>query len=135
MPNEANNSRRSRFCQGLLPVDRAQITTKIIAGLTLAALAVPEVMGYPKIAGTPIITGLYTMLLPMVLFAFFASSRHLVVSADSATAAILAAGHVGLAETASDEYVALAGVLPLMAAAFVLLARIIGLGFVSRPVP
>jgi hypothetical protein len=43
----------------------------IIAGITLAALAIPEVMGYTKISGTPVITGLYTMLIPTFLFAFF----------------------------------------------------------------
>jgi high affinity sulfate transporter 1 len=88
-------------------------------------------MGYTKIAGTPVITGLYTILIPMALFALFGSSRHLVVGADSATAAILAAGLVGLAATGSDEYVALAAVLAFMAAGFLILARIIGLGFMA----
>ena len=48
-------------------------------------------MADTKIIGTPVITGLYTMLLPMLAFALFGSSRHLVVSADSATAAMVAA--------------------------------------------
>jgi high affinity sulfate transporter 1 len=88
-------------------------------------------MGYTKISGTPVITGLYTMLIPMLLFAFIGSSRHLVVSADSATAAILAAGLVGLANTGTDEYLALAGVLAVMAGAFVILARVLGLAFLA----
>jgi SulP family sulfate permease len=117
--------------EGLLPIKASQIPAEIIAGLTLAALAIPEVMGYTKIAGTPVITGLYTMLIPTALFAFFGSSRHLVVGADSATAAILAAGLVGIAATGSDEYVALAAVLALMAAGFLIVARVIGLGFMA----
>jgi len=117
--------------QGVLPIKGSEIPAELIAGLTLAALAVPEVMGYTKIAGTPVITGLYTILIPMALFAFFGSSRHLVVGADSATAAILAAGLVGLAATGSDEYVALAAVLAFMAAGFLILARIVGLGFMA----
>jgi high affinity sulfate transporter 1 len=117
--------------QGVLPIKTAQVPTDLIAGITLAALAVPEVMGYTKIAGTPVITGLYTILIPMALFALFGSSRHLVVGADSATAAILAAGLVGLAATGSDEYVALAAVMAFMAAGFLILARIIGLGFLA----
>ena len=104
---------------------------EVIAGLTLAALAIPEVMGYTKIAGTPVVTGLYTVLIPAVLFVLFGSSRHLVVGADSATAAILAAGLVGLAAVGSDEYVALAAVLAFMAAGFLLLARLFGLGFLA----
>ena len=117
--------------QGLLPINRAQIPAEIIAGMTLAALAVPEVMGYTKISGTPVVTGLYTILIPMALFAIFGSSRHLVVGADSATAAILAAGLVGIAATGSAEYVELASILALMAAGFLILARLIGLGFMA----
>jgi len=89
------------------------------------------VMGYTKIAGTPVITGLYTMLIPTTLFALFGSSRHLVVGADSATAAILAGGLVGIASTGSGEYVGLTGVLALMAAGFLILARLLRLGFLA----
>ena len=81
---------RRFLLQGLLPFNRRQLLPDILAGLTLAALGIPEVMGYTKIIGPPVITGLYTMLLPMVAFAIFGSSRHLVVSADSATAAMIA---------------------------------------------
>ena len=82
--------------QGLLPLRREQVVPDILAGVTLAALALPEVLGYTKIAGTPVITGIYTMLLPMLLYGAFGASRHLVVGADSATAAILAACLSGL---------------------------------------
>jgi SulP family sulfate permease len=130
---EENNAHNFRLpiLQGVLPIKRTQIPAEVIAGITLAALAIPEVMGYTKISGTPIVTGLYTLLLPMVLFGLFGSSRHLVVSADSATAAILSAGLVGLAATGSDQYMALAAVLAFMAAGFLLLARFIGLGFMA----
>ena len=116
---------------GVLPISAAQLPAEVVAGITLAALAIPEVMGYTKISGTPVITGLYTILVPSALFAIFGSSRHLVVGADSATAAILAASLTGLAASGSDEYLALAAVLAFMAAGFLLLARIIGLGFMA----
>jgi SulP family sulfate permease len=128
---EPSTGLRLPVLQGALPIKAAQIPLEIIAGITLAALAVPEVMGYTRISGTPVITGLYTILIPMALYALFGSSRHLVVGADSATAAILAAGLVGLAATGSDEYLALAGVLAFMAAGFLILARLIGLGFMA----
>jgi len=129
MPPVKNKSEGFRVpvLRGVLPVNRTQIPAEIIAGMTLAALAVPEVMGYTKISGTPVVTGLYTILIQMALFAFFGSSRHLVVGADSATAAILAAGLAGVAATGSDEYLALAAVLALMAAGFLIFARLIGL--------
>ncbi len=109
----------------------SRVPIDIIAGITLAALAIPEVMGYTKIAGMPVVTGLYTILIPTALFAIFGSSRHLVVGADSATAAIMAAGLVGLAATASPEYVAYAGILALLAAVFLIVARLIKLGFLA----
>ena len=117
--------------QGLLPLDRARIPADLIAGLTLAALAIPEVMGYTKIAGTPVITGLYTILIPMTLYALFGASRHLVVGADSATAAILAASIAALAAPHSTYWLALAGLLALMSAVFMFLARVVRLGFLA----
>jgi high affinity sulfate transporter 1 len=117
--------------QGILPIDGSRLPGDIIAGLTLAALAIPETMGYTKIAGVPVILGLYTILIPITLFAIFGSSRHLVVGADSATAAILAAGLTGLAVRGSDEWVALCAVLAFMAAAFMFIARLIRLGFLA----
>ncbi len=117
--------------QGIFPIKDSEILTDVMAGITLAALAIPEVMGYTKIAGTPVITGLYTLLVPMLLYAIFGSSRHLVVAADSATAAILASALVGIAATGSHEYVALAGALALMSACLLILARVIGLGFMA----
>jgi SulP family sulfate permease len=125
--------RRRRFplFNGVLPINRTRISVDVLAGVTLAALAIPEVMGYTSIAGMPVLTGLYTILLPMLAFAVFGSSRHLVVGADSATAAVMAAGLVGLAATGSDKYIALAGLLALMAAGFLLLARLVRLGFLA----
>src|SRR6201995_4814242 len=81
--------------RGVLPVRRDRVPAEVLAGLTLAAVGIPEVLGYAKIAGMPLVTGLYTMLLPMAAFAVLGSSRHL-VAADSATAAILAAALTGL---------------------------------------
>ena len=43
---------------------------------SLAALAIPEVLGYTEISGTPVITGLYTILIPMALFAVFGRAHH-----------------------------------------------------------
>ena len=90
------------------------------------------VMGYTRIAGTPVVTGLYTLLLPMILFGLFGSSRHLVVAADSATAAILASGLAGLALPGSARWVGLAGVLALMASGLLLVARLVRLGFLAN---
>jgi len=102
-----------------------------LAGVALAAMNVPQVLGYTRIAGTPVVTGLYTLLLPLVTFAAFGSSRYLVVAADSATAAILAGTLPGLAPVGSEHYVALAGCVALLTAVCLLVARILRLGFLA----
>ena len=118
--------------QGVLPIDRAQVPADMLAGMTLAALGIPEVLGYAKIAGMPVVTGLYTLLLPMAVFAVLGSSRHLVVAADSATAAILAAALTGLAAVGSERYVRLAGLAALLVGGMLLLARLARLGFAAN---
>jgi sulfate permease, SulP family len=107
------------------------VPAEVLAGLTLAAIGIPEVLGYAKIAGMPLVTGLYTMLLPMAVFAVLGSSRHLVVAADSATAAILAAALTGLAAAGSQRYVRLAGLAALLTAGMLLAARLARLGFLA----
>ena len=102
-----------------------------LAGVTLASMSIPQVLGYTRIAGTPVITGLYTVLLPLVAFAVFGSSRHLVVAADSATAAILFSSLSRMAVPASEQYVALVGMVALLTAGLLLLARIFKLGFLA----
>jgi MFS superfamily sulfate permease-like transporter len=79
----------------------------------------------------PVVTGLYTMLVPMAVFALLGSSRHLVVAADSATAAILAAGLVGVAGAGSPRYVQLAGTAALLVGELLLVARLVRLGFLA----
>ena len=122
--------RNKLFLEGLLPL-KAPLTSEIIAGLILAAVGIPEVMGYAKIAGMPIITGLYTILLPLAIFALFCSSRHLIVGADSATAAILSGTLVSVAAIGSPNYVALASSVALLCAALLILARAFKLGFIA----
>ncbi|NJC74210.1 SulP family inorganic anion transporter [Planosporangium thailandense] len=117
--------------RGLLSADRSRIVGDIVAGVTLAALGIPQSLGYARIAGMPVITGLYAMVAPMAVFALLASSRHLVVGADSAVAAMLAAGLAGSAVAGSPRYVALAGLVALLAGVLLLLARLIRLGFLA----
>src|SRR5262249_26374505 len=118
--------------EGVLPVERSRLPADALAGLTLAAVGIPEVLGYAKIAGMPLVTGLYTMLLPMAAFAVIGSSRRLVVAADSATAAILAAALAGLATAGSPEYVRLAGLAALLTAGMLLAARLARLAFLAH---
>ncbi len=117
---------------GLLPVHRSEVAADVLAGITLAAVSIPVALGYAKIAGMPVVSGVYTLLLPMAVVAVLGSSRHLVVGADSATAAILGAALAGLAVAGSPQYVRLAGLAALLAGGLLLLARLARLGFLAN---
>ena len=125
------SARRRWLFEGVQPAGRSGALRDGLAGFTLAAMNIPQALGYTRIAGTPVVTGLYTLLLPLVAFAALGSSRYLVVAADSATAAILAGGLAPLAPIASEHYVALAGMVALLTAACLLAARLLKLGFLA----
>ena len=131
MKTDTSPPAESGLFQSIRPITSTGVVRDAIAGFQLAAMNIPQVLGYTKIAGTPIVTGLYTLLLPLVSFAAFGSSRYLVVAADSATAAILAGGISSLAPLGSERYVALASLVALLTAVLLLLARLLKLGFLA----
>jgi sulfate permease, SulP family len=117
--------------QGIRPLKRTSALRDALAGVTFSAMSIPQALGYTRIAGMPVVTGLYSLLLPLLAFATFGSSRFLVVTADSATAAILRSGLSDMAPATTTRYVALAGMVALFTAVFLLLGRLFKLGFVA----
>jgi high affinity sulfate transporter 1 len=114
---------------------RSWLVTDLVAGATLSAVAIPETMGYTSIAQTPVVTGLYTVIFPTILFVLLGASRLLVVGADSATAAILAAGLGGAAIAGvspySPEWLAYCSFIALICGGLLFLARVFRLGFLG----
>lgn len=131
--SDSNGSSSSgvSLLKGILPIRRGAAIRDVLAGISLAFMDIPQVLGYARIAGMPAVTGLYTVFLPLVAFAIFGASRHLVVAADSATATIFASRVSAMAPLGSAEYVTLAGMVALLTAAMLLLARIFRLGFLA----
>ncbi|MFT8835941.1 MAG: SulP family inorganic anion transporter, partial [Acetobacter sp.] len=99
--------------------------------MSLASMNIPQVLGYARIAGMPPVTGLYTVLFPLVAFALFGSSRHLVVAADSATAAIFSSALSEMEPVGSAAYIHLVSAVALLNAGFLLVARLCRLGFLA----
>ena len=116
---------------GIFPLIPGRFLSEIIAGASLAAMNIPQAMGYARIAGTPVITGLYTLLFPVIAFALLGGARSLFVAADSATAAILANGVSPLAHPGSADFLAHASVVALIAGGLLVLARLLRLGFLA----
>ena len=127
----ANITARISVLKGILPLTRAGAARDALAGVQLASMDIPQVLGYARIAGMPAVTGLYTVFLPLIAFAFFGASRHLVVAADSATATIFASRLSTMAPASSAEYASLAAMVALLTAALLFVARIFKLGFLA----
>jgi high affinity sulfate transporter 1 len=124
---------------GWLPLyDRSWLTFDAIAGLTLWGLLVPESMAYAGLAGLPPQAGLYTLVVSLLVYGLFGSSRHLSVGPTSATAVLLAssvAAAVAVAAVdASDvkTYVTYAAAFVLVVALVFLVAGFAKLGFITQ---
>ncbi len=82
---------------GLRGITLADVPREFSAGVTLAALMIPLNIGYAQVAGLPPAAGLYAAIIPLVVFALLASSRHLVTSPDASMATLVGATLVAFA--------------------------------------
>jgi len=110
---------------------RANLRGDVVAGIALAGLLVPEAMGYAGIAGLPPQAGLYATAFGLLAYAVFGSSRQLVVSPTSASAAILAATVAPLAVNDPGKFAVLAAAVSLVVGLLFLLAGLLKVGFIS----
>jgi sulfate permease, SulP family len=110
----------------------------VLAGITVAALALPSAMAYAELAGLSPVNGLYALLLPTVVYVLLGSSRQLVIGPEGSISALVAAAVLPLAAAGGAEAVELAAALALLVAACFLAARALRLGWLadyfSRPV-
>ncbi len=105
----------------------------LVAGLTASAVVIPKAMAYAAIAGLPLVVGLYTSLIPLVVYAIMGTSRPLSVTSTS-TIAILSAGAIGQVAAGGDPaaLIAAAATLSLLTGAFLLLSGLFRLGVVAN---
>jgi high affinity sulfate transporter 1 len=89
---------------------RAWLRVDLLAGLTLAAYAVPVALAYASLAGLPAEAGLYGYMLGGVAYALFCSSRHVAIGPTSAIAITIAGGLGALAIDDPARYSTLAAV-------------------------
>src|SRR4051812_2741790 len=104
----------------------------LLAGVVLAALLVPQGMGYAQLAGLPPVTGLYATLIPLVVYFLLGPSRILIISPDSAVCPLVAAAIIPLAGADADQRIALAGLLALVVGAVMLAGGLARFGFVTE---
>jgi sulfate permease, SulP family len=102
----------------------------LVAGVTIAALAVPQGMAYAQTAGLPVVAGLYGLLLPVIAYGVLGSSRVL-MTGPTATAALMVGPALVAVSADPATYPALAAMLALLVAATFLVARVLRLGWIS----
>ena len=134
------NLSTDRQSLGYLPIadwlfsyEKDWLRPDIIAGLTTAAVVIPKAMAYATIAGLPVQVGLYTALVPMVIYALMGSSRPLSVSTTT-TVAVLTATELGEVVPGADASSLLRAsvMLTLMVGGFLILASLLRLGFIAN---
>jgi len=108
-----------------------RLQTDALAGLTVAALALPASMAYAELAGLPVTAGLYALLLPVLVYAFLGSAPRVVVGPEGAVALLVASALAPLAAAGSAQYTALAAALAVLVGAVYLAARLMRLGWIA----
>jgi len=133
---------RSAGAQRLLPIlgwlpayDRAWLLPDVMAGLALWAVMVPEGMAYAGIVGVSPIVGLYTIVPPLVAYAFFGSSRVLVVGPDTATGLISALTVGAIVARGTPAFTELTSTLAVMIGLLFLLFGALRMGWVAAFIP
>ena len=119
------------FPRSMAGYSGARLQTDALAGVTVAALALPSAMAYAELAGAPISAGLYALLLPVVAYALFGSAPRVVIGPEGTVALLVATALAPLAATGSAEYAGLAAMLALLVGAVFLAARLIRLGWIA----
>jgi high affinity sulfate transporter 1 len=119
--------------------DRRWFKFDVIGGLTAAAAVVPQAMAYGSIAGVPLVVGLYTALVPLVVYAVMGTSRPLSVTTTSTIAILTAhAVHQVAPGAAEASVIAATGALACLVGGMLLVASLLRLGivasFISEPV-
>ena len=110
----------------------------LIAGVSVAAVALPTAIAYAEIIGLEPVVGLYAAIPALLAYALFGTSRHLIVNPDAATCAIIAATLAPLAAGNSEALLSLSVVLAMFSGLFCVAASFLRLGFLadflSRPI-
>jgi len=122
----------------LLRYHREDLSHDVVAGVVLGVITVPQAIAYAFLAGLPAEAGLYASLVPMVLYAIFGSSKHLVVGPVAITALMVAAAVGEYAPRYDQTYLGVTTVLCLQAGIFLWLLRLSQMGglvnLLSHPV-
>jgi sulfate permease, SulP family len=138
MPRPARWRRLLPGVDRLSRYERSWLRGDVVAGVTVAAYLVPQVMAYAEVAGLPAVVGLWAVLVSLLVYAAVGSSRQLSVGPESTTALLTATVVAPMAVGDPARYAALAAALALVVGALCLLAWALRLGFVadllSKPV-
>ena len=117
---------------------RGWLRGDVLAGLTVAAYLVPQVMAYAEVAGLPPVVGLWATIGPLAVYALLGASRQLSIGPESTTALMTAVVLAPIAAGDPVRYASLAATLALLVGGICLVARLGRLGFLadllSKPV-
>ncbi len=102
-----------------------------VAGLTVAALTLPSSMAYADVAGVPVTTGLYTLIIPVLIYAVLSSTPRTVVGPEGTVALVTGAAVAPIAGGDPAKWVALVSMLAVMTGLVFVVARLGKIGWMA----
>src|SRR5271166_6434406 len=117
--------------RNLLGYRREWLRHDVVAGVSVAAVALPTAIAYAELIGFEPVVGLYAAILPLLVYAIFGTSRHLIVNPDAATCAMVGTTLIPLTAVHANSLMSLSVVLALFTGIFCILAGLLRLGFVA----
>ena len=124
--------RHLTILQWLPRYSKTWLTGDIIAGISVWALMVPQALGFAAISGVPVQYGLYAAAIALIVYALFASSRHVVTGPSSTIAAVTGAAVLSVAHAGSSEAIALVAAITMLAGLILILLSVLKMGWISN---
>ena len=126
------------FLEWISTYQKSWLKNDILAGITIGVMLIPQGIAYATIAGLPPIYGLYTAMIPQLVYAFLGTSRQLAVGPAAMDSLIVASGVSAIAVVGSEHFIFMAIILAFFVGFFQVLFGLFRLGFLvnflSRPV-
>lgn len=111
---------------------RTDFSADLLAGLSVAAVCLPVGIAYAEIAGVPAVYGIYSAIVPLLIYALFGSSRQLIVGPDAATCLMVASAVAPLAGGDQQRYMELMVAITIMTGLFHVILGCCRFGFIAN---
>ncbi len=127
-----SRTRHFPFLDTIRSYKRKDLKDDLLAGLTVGTILIPQGLAYASLAGVPPIYGLYAGLVPLIIYALYASSTKLSVGPVAVSALLVFSGVSKIAAPSSEQYISLVITLGLLVGIVQIIIGICRFGFLAN---